>query len=167
MFSLIFPRKQDLTFHENCLHWRQSARNVKACSLGKIRKIFLNVFCWNIYPEYLALKHFEQLHVQLIQYEYQSGVDFTVIKKTWLCPIGSGRREKRDLAIDVSELIYLMMIEIYNLNWDICISANIYMLYSWLPLYKPTCILVDTCGYFFNHYCYVFRSILTLSALQT
>ena len=22
-FSFFFPRKQDLIFHENCLHWRQ------------------------------------------------------------------------------------------------------------------------------------------------
>ena len=32
-----FPRKQDLTFHENCLHWRQFAWNVKSCFLEKIR----------------------------------------------------------------------------------------------------------------------------------
>ena len=31
---LVFLRKQDLTFHANCLHW-----NVRSCFLGKIRKI--------------------------------------------------------------------------------------------------------------------------------
>ena len=25
IYFLIFPRKQDLTFHANCLHWRQFA----------------------------------------------------------------------------------------------------------------------------------------------
>ena len=48
---LIFPRKQDLTFHANCLLRRQFAWNVKSCSLGKIRKIFQNVVCWKFYPE--------------------------------------------------------------------------------------------------------------------
>ena len=38
IISLIFPRKQDMTFHANCLHWRQFAWNVKSCFLGKIRK---------------------------------------------------------------------------------------------------------------------------------
>ena len=31
IFFLIFPRKQDLTFHANCLHWRQFAWNAKSC----------------------------------------------------------------------------------------------------------------------------------------
>ena len=34
-----YPRKQVLTFHANCLHWRQFAWNIKTCFLGKIRKI--------------------------------------------------------------------------------------------------------------------------------
>ena len=33
-----FPRKQVLTFQANCLHWRQIARNVKSCFLGKKKK---------------------------------------------------------------------------------------------------------------------------------
>ena len=36
---LIFPRKQDLTFHANCLHWRQFAWNGKSCLMRKIMKI--------------------------------------------------------------------------------------------------------------------------------
>ena len=32
---LIFPSKQYLTFHANCLRWRQFAWNVKSCFLGK------------------------------------------------------------------------------------------------------------------------------------
>ena len=48
---LIFPRKQDLTFHANCLLRRQFAWNVKSCFLGKIRKIFQNVVCWKFFPE--------------------------------------------------------------------------------------------------------------------
>ena len=56
MFFLIFPRKQNLTFHANCLHWKQNltfhanclcwrqfAWNVKFCFLGNIRKI-LSIF---------------------------------------------------------------------------------------------------------------------------
>ena len=35
---LIFHRKLDLTFHANCLHWRQFAWNIKSCFLGKLRK---------------------------------------------------------------------------------------------------------------------------------
>ena len=52
---LIFPRKQDLTLHANCLLRRQFAWNVKSCFLGKIRKIFQNVVCWKFYPECYAL----------------------------------------------------------------------------------------------------------------
>ena len=37
---LIFPRKQVLTFHADCLQWRQFTRNVKTCFLGKVRKYF-------------------------------------------------------------------------------------------------------------------------------
>ena len=40
---LIFSRKQVLTFHANCLHW-------------KIRKIFQYVICWKVYPECKVLK---------------------------------------------------------------------------------------------------------------
>ena len=50
-FLHIFPRKQDLTFPENCLCWRQFAWNVKSCFLGKLRKIFQDVICWKFYPE--------------------------------------------------------------------------------------------------------------------
>ena len=32
-YFLIFPRKQDLTFHANCLYWRQFAWNIKSCFL--------------------------------------------------------------------------------------------------------------------------------------
>ena len=48
---LIFPSKQDLTFHANCLLRRQFTWNVKSCFLRKIRKIFQNVVCWKLYPE--------------------------------------------------------------------------------------------------------------------
>ena len=48
---LIFPRKQGLTIHANCLPRTQFAWNVKSCFLGKIRKIFQNVVCWKFYPE--------------------------------------------------------------------------------------------------------------------
>ena len=48
---LIFLRKQDTTFHANCLPRRQFAWNVISCFLRKIRKIFQNVVCWKFYPE--------------------------------------------------------------------------------------------------------------------
>ena len=35
---LIFSRKQDLTFHANCLLRRQNAWSVKSCFLGKVRE---------------------------------------------------------------------------------------------------------------------------------
>ena len=43
---LIFPRKQDLTFHAHCLHWRLLAWNV---TLFSRKKIFQNVVCWKFY----------------------------------------------------------------------------------------------------------------------
>ena len=46
-----FPRKRNLTFH-----WKQFARNVKICFLGKIRKIFQNAVSWKFYPECYAFR---------------------------------------------------------------------------------------------------------------
>ena len=43
---VIILLKLDLSFHANCLLWREFARNVKSCfSLGKCAKIFKNVDC--------------------------------------------------------------------------------------------------------------------------
>ena len=40
-FSYFFPEKKKITFHANCLQlWRQFARNIESCFLGKIRIIF-------------------------------------------------------------------------------------------------------------------------------
>ena len=36
---LFFPIKQDLTFHANCLHWRQFAWNANSCFLEKKKNI--------------------------------------------------------------------------------------------------------------------------------
>ena len=44
ILKYFFPRKQELTFHANCLQWRQFAWNVEPCLLGKIRKI--SSMCW-------------------------------------------------------------------------------------------------------------------------
>ena len=55
IFLILFSRKQDLTFHANCLHLRQFAWNAKSCFLGKIKKIFQYVISWKFYPECLAL----------------------------------------------------------------------------------------------------------------
>ena len=35
IYFFCFPSKQGLTFHANCLHWRQFAWNVKTCFLEK------------------------------------------------------------------------------------------------------------------------------------
>ena len=35
---LMFPRKQDLTFHTNCFHWSEFARKAKFCFLWKKRE---------------------------------------------------------------------------------------------------------------------------------
>ena len=51
----IFPRKQVLTFHANCLLRRQFAQNIKACFLGKIRKNNQVVIHWIFYPACKAL----------------------------------------------------------------------------------------------------------------
>ena len=59
---LIFPRKQDLTFHANCLHWRQFAWTVKSCFPGKIRKIF-QYAVWKFYPECLIIFASSQIWV--------------------------------------------------------------------------------------------------------
>ena len=45
-YFLIFPRKQNLTFHANSLQWRQFALNVKFWFLRKIRKHHQFVICW-------------------------------------------------------------------------------------------------------------------------
>ena len=56
---LIFPRKQILTLHANCLQWRQFAWNVITRFLGKIRKIFLNVVCWILLPRVHSVKNLQ------------------------------------------------------------------------------------------------------------
>ena len=43
LLFLIFPRKQDLTFHAHCLHWRQFEGNVRSCFLGKNKKNINNL----------------------------------------------------------------------------------------------------------------------------
>ena len=50
-----FSRKQDLTFHANCLQWRQFAWNVKTCFLGKI-KIFSKCHLLKVLPKVLNIK---------------------------------------------------------------------------------------------------------------
>ena len=52
---LIFLRKQDMTFHANCLLRRQFAWNVISCFLRKIRKIFQNVVCWKFFVFVLCM----------------------------------------------------------------------------------------------------------------
>ena len=54
-FFFTFPRKQDLTFHANCLQ-RQFAWKVKTCFLGeKIKIIFQYIVCWKFYSACKAL----------------------------------------------------------------------------------------------------------------
>ena len=48
-------KKQDLTFHVNCLHWRHFARNVKLCFLGTIRK-YSKCRLLKIFPRVLSVK---------------------------------------------------------------------------------------------------------------
>ena len=45
IFFLVFPRKQDLTFHANWIHWRQFLWNVKTCFLWKIKKKKISICC--------------------------------------------------------------------------------------------------------------------------
>ena len=52
---LIFPSKQDLTFHANCLLRRQFAWNVKSCFLGKIRKNISKCHLLKILPRVLSV----------------------------------------------------------------------------------------------------------------
>ena len=52
---LIFPRKQAMTFHANCLPWRQFAWNVKTCFLDKIKNIILSRLL-KILPRVLSIK---------------------------------------------------------------------------------------------------------------
>ena len=57
----IFPRKKDLTVHANCLLRRQFALTVRSYFLGKIRKIFEHVICWNFYPACKVLMRMDTL----------------------------------------------------------------------------------------------------------
>ena len=52
---LIFPRKQDLTVHVNCLHWKQFAWNFKSCFLGKNKKNIINLPSAEFAREWLRL----------------------------------------------------------------------------------------------------------------
>ena len=43
ILSLFFSSQQNLTFHANCLYWKQFAWNVKSCFLGKIREKYFKM----------------------------------------------------------------------------------------------------------------------------
>ena len=58
---LTFPRKQDLIFHANCLHWRQFAWNIKSCFLGKIRKNISLCHLLKNLPRVLCVKQYSML----------------------------------------------------------------------------------------------------------
>ena len=53
---LIFPRKQDITFHANCLLRRQFAWNVISCFLGKNKKNVSKCHLLKILPRVLSVK---------------------------------------------------------------------------------------------------------------
>ena len=55
----IFPRKQDLTFHANCLKWRQFAWNVKSCA-GKNKKNVTNFLFAELTQRVVKLKSFQK-----------------------------------------------------------------------------------------------------------
>ena len=44
-----FSQEQDLTFHANCLQWRQFWTTYQILFYGKIRKLFQYVVCWKFY----------------------------------------------------------------------------------------------------------------------
>ena len=54
--SLIFPWKQTLTFHANCLLRRQFAWNIKGYFLLNKKKMFQNVASWTFYSACSALR---------------------------------------------------------------------------------------------------------------
>ena len=62
---LIFPRKQALIFHANCLLRRQFACNIKAYFLGKIRKNISKCCLLRILPRMLSVKKLLELADQL------------------------------------------------------------------------------------------------------
>ena len=60
-FFFFFPRKQDLPFHANCLHWRQFAWKVKSCLetiCMKWQILFSGIswFAWNVKSHFLGEK---------------------------------------------------------------------------------------------------------------
>ena len=63
---LIFARKQDLTFHANCLLRRQFACNVKSCFLGKNKKNISKCRLLKILPRVLSVK--EPIHIKNMAY---------------------------------------------------------------------------------------------------
>ena len=62
---LILPRKQDLTFHANCLLRRQFAWNVKSCFLGKNKKNISKCRLLKILPRVLSVNIEEDIKHQI------------------------------------------------------------------------------------------------------
>ena len=58
---LTFPRKQNSTFHANCLHWRQFAWKFESCFLGKVRKNISKCCPLKILPRVLSVKFLHSL----------------------------------------------------------------------------------------------------------
>ena len=65
-FFLIFPRKEALTFHANCLLRRQSAWNVKAYFLGKIGKISLICRLLELAPRVIKVNLLREIKINLL-----------------------------------------------------------------------------------------------------
>ena len=87
---LLIPRKQDLIFHANCLLRRQFAWNVKSCFLGKIRKNISKCRLLKILPRVLSFRamNWSKRHKEFIMLvtmwfcKMNNNVQYTKTKKT-------------------------------------------------------------------------------------
>ena len=103
-FFLIFPRKQDLTVHANCLLRRQFTWNVKSYFLGNIRKNISKYLLLNFLPSMLSLekKWIEKMN----RAETWENVPFVVCPAVWSESLLSVWRSFGFLTIHSSPIQY-------------------------------------------------------------
>ena len=97
IFFLIFPRRQDLTFHADCLQWRHFAWNVKSCFPEKNKKNVNNLWSAELAQRVVQIKIYQcqeivnlSLHCHCNKVKYTGNIDnflgwkiFTSIVKFW------------------------------------------------------------------------------------
>ena len=114
---LNFLRKQYLTFHTNCLHWRQFAWNAKVFFLGKIRSWLLN-FAQRVINVKISMFVIYQADCCLLLMVKIGPTCTTEMKEMFLKNNGRYQRHRNSLPY-LLKLWLLTQYDLNNVDWSI------------------------------------------------